>query len=158
MVKGFLTVQQHHFDHGADNDSDPAGWNRASYNHHPCDDFEPLPDTSSDYRQAAIHHLQLMYRVDEYVSAASDARFAIIVVAIVLGWPSTRGWTVPEIAEQLGVSTVTISRACARFREMAGLYSAGGVRFIRPGAGSNGGDKPVAERRQYFLEPALIAR
>jgi hypothetical protein len=85
-----------------------------------------------------------MWDVDEYLTAAQDARFAAIVVAIVLGWPSTRGLTVPEIARQLGVSTPTITRACTRFREMAGLgVCAGGVRFIRPGAGSSNGDKPA---------------
>ena len=122
--------------------NDPATWDRASYNHHPCDDFEPLPDVSNPYRQAAIAYLQLMFAVDEFITAAPDARFAVIAVAIVLGWPSTRGLTVPEIAEQLGVSASTITRNCARFREMAGL--AGGVRFIRPGAGSSNGDKPAA--------------
>jgi hypothetical protein len=121
-----------------DSDGDPAGWNRASYNHHPCDDFEPLPDTSSDYRQAALYHLKIMLAVDRYLETAPDARLAVIAVAVVLGWPSTRGLTVTEIADQLGISTSTIARACTRFREMAGLgvSAGGGVRFIRPGAGS----------------------
>ena len=34
---------------------------------------------------------------------------------------ATRGLSVPVIAEQLGVSTSTITRACARFRELSGL-------------------------------------
>jgi hypothetical protein len=130
----------HHFDRGADSDVDPASWNRASYNHHPRDDFEPLPDAANDYRQAAVH-LQLMFAVDEFVTAAPDARVA--VVAVVLGWPSARGLSVRNIAGQLGCSQTTITQACARFREMSGRDSSGGVRFIRPGAGSNG-DKPAA--------------
>jgi hypothetical protein len=34
----------HHRDRGPDNETfnDPGDWNRASYNHHPCDDFEPF--------------------------------------------------------------------------------------------------------------------
>jgi hypothetical protein len=122
-----------------------GGWNKASYDHRPCDDFEPLPDVSNPYRQAAIFHLQIMFAVDEFITAAKDARFAAIVVAVVLGWPSTRGLTVTEIAEQIGCTPATIARACARFREMSGLRvsATGGVRFIRPGAGSNG-DKPPA--------------
>ena len=139
----------HHFHEpaGSNDFDDPASWDRASYNHHPCDDFEPLPDTSSDYRQAALYHLQLMYAVDEFITAAPDARVAVVAVAVVLGWPSTRNLTAPEIAEQLGVSTSTMGRACARFREMAGLgvTAGGGVRFIGNGAGSNG-HKPAAVR------------
>jgi hypothetical protein len=127
---------------------DPVGWNRASY----TPDFlaelgEPLAEPVNGYRQAAIYHLRLMYACDEFLAAASHARLAVIVVAVVLGWPSTRGLTVPEIAKQLGISTSTITRACARFREMAGLgVPAGGVRFLRPGAGSSNGDKPAAVR------------
>jgi hypothetical protein len=144
VVKGSLTVQ-HHFDRGLDSETfnDPGGWDRASYNHHPCDDFEPLPDIPNPYREASLAYLKLMWDVDEYLAEAKDARFAVIVVAIVLGWPSTRGLTVTEIADQIECSPATISRACARFREMAGLAAGGGVRFIRPGAGSNG-DKPAA--------------
>jgi hypothetical protein len=47
---------------------------------HPCDDFEPLPDAPNDYRQAAIYHLQLMFAVDEFITAATDARVAVVAV------------------------------------------------------------------------------
>jgi hypothetical protein len=94
------------------------------YNHHPCDDLEPLPDIPNPYREAALRHLALIYVVDDYITSAKDARFAVIVVAITLGWPSTRGMTAPEIASQIGCSPLTITRACARFREMAGLAGA----------------------------------
>jgi hypothetical protein len=137
----------HHRDGGSDNDfNDPATWNKASCSPDLLDEIEPLPDPVNGYRQAAIYHLQLMFVVDDFVTAAEDARLAVVACAICLGWPSTRGMTVPEIASQLGVSTSTMGRACARFREMAGLGSAGGVRFIRPGAGSSNGDKPAAGR------------
>jgi Homeodomain-like domain len=130
---------------GSNESNDPANWDRASYKHHPCDDFEPLPDAPNDYRAAALYHLQLMYAVDEFIMAAEDARAAIVAVAVVLGWPSTRGWTVPEIAEQLGVSASTITRACDRFREMSGL-PAGGFRLDHLGAGFWNGDKTPAVR------------
>jgi hypothetical protein len=74
---------------------------------------------------------------------ARNARFAVIVIAIVLGWPSARGFTLSGIADQWGVSVLTISRACARFREMAGLNSAG---ELRPGAGSLGDKSAVIAR------------
>ena len=103
--------------------------NRASYTPDLFAELgEPLPDVVNGYRAAALAWLKIMFAVDEFILAAEDARLAVVAVAVVLGWPSTRGLTVPEIAEQLGVSTSTITRACARFREMAGLDSAGGVR------------------------------
>jgi hypothetical protein len=48
--------------------------------------MEPLSDEPNSYRAAALHHLGLMYSVDEFITAAKDARLAVIVVAIVLGW------------------------------------------------------------------------
>jgi hypothetical protein len=124
----------HHRDCGADNDfssSDPAGWDRASYSAHPIDSMEPLSDEPNGYRAAALYHLQLMHAVDEFVTAAPDARLAVVAVAVVLGWPSARGLTVPEIAEQLSVSTSTIARACARFKTTAGLAAGGRCSLYR---------------------------
>ena len=50
----------------------------------------------------------------------------------------------------------------ARFKTLAGLGvpAGGGVRFIRPGAGSLNGDKPAAVQSVGNIpqEPALIAR
>jgi hypothetical protein len=109
MVKDSLTVQ-HHFDRGSDNDTfnDPSDWRRASYESHPVDSMEPLPDIPNPYREAALHHMRLMYACDEFITAAPDARLAVVAVAVVLGWPSTRGLSIGNIADQLGVSVVTI--------------------------------------------------
>jgi len=128
------------------NDSiDPAGWNRASYTPDLLAELgEPLPDIPNSYQQAAIYHLQLMYAVDEFLTAATDSRLAVVAVAIALGWPSTKGLTLGNVADQLGCSLSTLTRSIARFKAMAGLglNSAGGV---RPGAGSND-DKSAAVR------------
>ena len=142
---------------GSSDTNDRAQWDRASYSAHPIDSIEPIDLAPNGYRSAALAYLKLMWTVDEYLAAAADARFAVIVVAIVLGWPSTRGLTVTEIAGQIGCSPVTITRACARFKTMAGLDSGGG---IRPGAGSLNGDKPAAVQSVGNIpqEPALIAR
>ena len=59
----------------------------------------PPPQTAIG--PAALHHLGIMYAVDDFITAAPDARVAVVAVAVVLGWPSTRGLTVPEIADQL---------------------------------------------------------
>jgi hypothetical protein len=125
-------MNHHHFDRGSDNDfnsSDPAGWDRASYNHHPCDDFEPLPDIPNPYREAAIYHLQIMLACDEFVTGAQDARLAVVSVAVVLGWPSTRDLTLGNIADQLGCSLSTLSRSITQFKTLAGLDSASGEKL-----------------------------
>jgi hypothetical protein len=136
----------HHRDRGSDNDSDgdPARWNRASYSAHPIDSMEPLSDEPNPYRQAAIYHMRLMYVVDDFVTGAEDSRLAIVAVAVVFGWPSARGLSITNIADQLGCSPSTLTRSIARFKAMAGLGASAGD--IRPGAGSLNGDKPAAVR------------
>jgi hypothetical protein len=111
----------HHFHEpaGSNDFDDPATWDRASYTAHPIDEIEPLPDTSSDYRQAAIFHLRLMYAVDDFVTAAPDSRVAVVAVAVVLGWPSARGLSVGNIADQFGCSPSTLTRSIARFKTLA---------------------------------------
>jgi hypothetical protein len=129
VVNDSLTVQ-HHFDRGSDSETfnDPGEWAKASYNHHQCDDFEPLPDAPNDYRAAALYHLQLMYAVDDFITAATDSRLAVVAVAVALGWPSARGLSVGNVADQLGCSLSTLTRSIARFKTLAGLNS------LRPGA------------------------
>jgi len=104
--------------------------------------MEPLPDEPNPYREAALHFLGILYAVDEFITAAPDARVA---VAVTLGWPSARGLSIDNTSGQLGCTTATLTRSIARFKTLAGLGvpAGGGVRFIRPGAGSNG-DKPAA--------------
>jgi hypothetical protein len=76
------------------------------------------------------------------VQVATDARVAVVAVAVVLGWPSARGLSVGNIADQLGCSPSTLTRSITRFKTLAGLgVSAAGVRYVGDGAGSNG-DKP----------------
>jgi hypothetical protein len=97
---------------GFNETNDPATWDAASYSVHPVDSLEPLPDVVSDYREAALHFCRIMFCVDEFITTAPDARFAVIVVAVALDWPSVRGMTAASIAEQLGCSPATITRAC----------------------------------------------
>ena len=120
---------------------DPAGWDRASYSAHPIDSMEPLSDEPNGYRSAALYHMRIMWVIDDFITGAPDARLAVVAVAVVLGWPSARGLTLGNIADQLGCSPSTLTRCIARFREMAGLSSGG---QLRPGAGSLNGDKPPA--------------
>jgi hypothetical protein len=91
------------------------------------------------------------------LTAATDARVAVVAVAVVFGWPSARGLSIANIADQLECSPSTMTRCIARFKTLAGLNSAGG---IRPGAGSSNGDKPAAVQSVGNIpqETALIAR
>ena len=65
--------------------------------------------------------------------------------------------SIANIADQLECSPSTLTRSIARFKTLAWLNSAGG---IRPGAGSSNGDKPAAVQSVGNIpeEPALIAR
>ena len=127
---------------GSDDFNDPGGWDKGCYKSHPVDSMEPLSDERNGYRAAAICHMRLMWAVDDFVSTAAGARLAVNAVGITLGWPSTRGWTVPAIAAQIGCSPATISRACARFREISGLPAAG-FQYDGPGAGFNNSEAPA---------------
>ena len=107
---------------------------------------EPLPEAVNGYRAAALAWLNAMIAVDEFILAAPDARLAVVSVAICLGWPSTRGLTVPEIAEQLGVSTSTITRLALGSAKWPGSIPPAAFNSVPPGAGSSNGDKPAAVR------------
>jgi hypothetical protein len=88
MAKRIASTVKHHFrDYaGSNNDSiDPAEWCSASYNRHPCDDFEPLSDEPNSYRVAALRFLGIMYAIDRYMETAPDARAAVVAVSIALG-------------------------------------------------------------------------
>jgi hypothetical protein len=62
-------------------------------------------------------------------------------VAIVLGWPSARGLSISNIADQVGCTTAALTRSIARFNGLAGLgLSAGDARPI----GVSNDDKPAA--------------
>jgi hypothetical protein len=53
---------------------DPSDWNCASYNAHPIDSIEPLPDHSSSYRDAALECMKILRSVDVFMSHRSAAR------------------------------------------------------------------------------------
>ena len=146
MVNG-KPAMQHHIDRGSDSDfCDPSDWTRASYSAHPIDEIEPIDLTPNGYRAAALAYLKVMLAVDEFVMMAPDARVAVVAVAVVLGWPSARGLSISNIANQLGCTPAALTRSIARFKTLAGLDSDGSIQRIRPGAGSSNSDKPAAAR------------
>ena len=70
---------------------DPADWNLASYNAHPVDSIEPLPDHSSSYRDAALECMKILSSVDWFMSRATDPRLAWTTVSHTIGLASTHG-------------------------------------------------------------------
>jgi hypothetical protein len=114
---------------GAKTDSsDPADWNRASYLAHPVDVLEPLTINPSDYREAALHFVRIMFCVDTFIAASRDARLASIQVSIALGWPSTRGKTETSIAAELDITKQALSRGVAKFLRMTRIEPAFGLK------------------------------
>src|SRR5258708_33214105 len=70
---------------------DPADWNAASYNAHPIDSIEPLPDHHSEYRDAALECMKTLRTVDVFMSRSTDPRLACVAVASAIGLNSTAG-------------------------------------------------------------------
>jgi hypothetical protein len=126
--------------------NDPAEWCSASYERHPCEDIEPLPEPVNEFRSAAKTYLRTLQAVDEFLSASTDAKLAWITVAVVFKLTSVRGFSVDYIAEQIGCSVQALTRSIARFRAMSGLDSDGAIQQrVRPDSGASG-DKPAAIR------------
>ena len=108
------------------------------------------------YRQAALTFLHVMATIDGFILAAPDAWIAFVVVAIALRWPSVRGLSIDNVASQLDCTPVALTRSIARFKAMAGLDSAGGVRFIRPGRRRQAGfDSGVASDGCKLNKPVI---
>src|SRR5271166_843408 len=108
--------------------NDPADWNLCAYEHHPCDDLEPIDTSSNEYREISIRFLRVMLMADTYVMGARDARKAWIEISLALGLISTRGMTETEIAETLSITRQAVSRGVARFLRMSGLPPAFGLK------------------------------
>jgi hypothetical protein len=107
---------------------DPADWNAASYNAHPIDSIEPLPDHHSEYRDAALECMKILRSVDAFMSRTADARLAWTAVSSAIGLTSTNKLTEAEIARQIGVSELRVRRAVTKFTRLADIDSSGGLR------------------------------
>ena len=106
---------------------DPADWNAASYNAHPIDSIEPLPDHSSSYRDAALECMKILRSVDAFMSRATDPRLAWVAISCTLELTSTSKLTEAEIARQIGVSEHRLRRAMNKFTKLANLDPARGL-------------------------------
>jgi hypothetical protein len=104
---------------------DPASWNAASYNAHPIDSIEPLPDRSSLYRDEALRCMRILRSVDRCMSRAKDPRLCWTIVSIAIGLDSTAGLSETQICRQPDLSDQSLHRATARFAKLANLDPAG---------------------------------
>jgi len=112
----------------------------ASYEHHPVDDLESLDDDSNAYRATALECLNVLLEVDEFMSSSKDGVRDWVSVSIVLGLPSTRGLSSPQIAGQFGCTEKALNASTARFLRLAGLDPAGDL--------GNGNPDRMAARKQ----------
>ena len=115
---------------------DPADWNAASYNAHPIDSIEPLPDHHSEYRDAALECMKILRSVDVFMSRSTDPRLAWVAVASAIGLNSTAGLSQAQIGRQLGVTEQSVRRSVGNFVRSANLDSFGGLRQPRCNGGS----------------------
>jgi len=126
---------------------DPADWNAASYNAHPIDSIEPLPDHHTAYRDAALECMKILRSVDAFMSQERDTRLAWIAVSCTLELTSTSKLTETEIARQIDVSELRVRRAVTKFTRLANLDPAGGLRPL----GRSNGDPALKENGQRGL-------
>lgn len=108
--------------------NDPADWHCVATWHTAIDELEPPPDTSSEFREASQKLMRVLYCLDTFVSSSRDARLAHIQISIALGLYSTRGRTVGDIADEIGITKQALSRGVAKFLRMTGLPSAFGLK------------------------------
>jgi hypothetical protein len=136
VIKAFAHLGMEYFNESEF--QDPADWNAASYNAHPIDSIEPLPDHHSEYRDAALECMKILRSVDAFMSRTADARLAWTAVSSAIGLTSTSKLTEAEIARQIGVSELRVRRAVTKFTRLADIDSAGGLRALGQ-IRSNGG-------------------
>jgi hypothetical protein len=109
---------------------DPADWNAASYNAHPIDSIEPLPDHHTGYRDAALECMKILRSVDAFMSQERDPRLAWVAISCTLELTSTSKLTEAEIARQIGVFELRVRRAVTKFTRLADIDSSGGLRAL----------------------------
>jgi hypothetical protein len=138
VIKAFWLTPAMDFSFDEPEFLDPADWNAASYNAHPIDSIEPLPDHHTAYRYAALECMKILRSVDVFMSRATDPRLAWVAISCTLELTSTSKLTETEIARQLGVSEHRLHRAMNKFTRLANLDPAGGLRPLGQ-IRSNGG-------------------
>ena len=94
--------------------ADAADW--AVYTRLPIDDLEPRCEVANSYRAAARCYLDLLFRLDDFMVSADDARLAWTVVGIAFQLNSVRHMSVPEIAAAIGVREKALKRAVESFK------------------------------------------
>ena len=115
-------------EHDSESHNDPASWNKSSYEAHPVDSMEPLPENTDAYREASRKFLRVFLACDTHMCSSGDARLAWVQISIACGLHSTRGRTETAVAEEIGITKQALSRGVAKFLRMSGLDPAFGLK------------------------------
>lgn len=101
--------------------SDPAGWNLASYHHHPMDDMEPLEDQDpmEEYKLA----LEFSARILHLVNQSEDPKRTTYELFFAIGRDAELGITETQIAKRYGISKQAFSKGVGECRKLLGLPS-----------------------------------
>ena len=109
--------------------NDCADWHRAATWHTPVDELEPLPANPSEYREAAVRLIRgscIVWTPSSVAPATPGLRISRFQSRWALC--STRGRTVTDIAEEIGITKQALSRGVAKFLRMAQIEPAFGLK------------------------------
>lgn len=106
--------------HDPDGFNDPASWDRASYSPDYAAFEGPAEVEPNEYRECALHFLELLHAVDEFMSRGAQSR-KWIAVSMALGLRSTRGRTETSIAIEWGVTRAAVSKDVVMVLRLAHL-------------------------------------
>ena len=110
--------------------NDAADFDLASYEHHPVEDLEPLPEwpSGTELRRACIKLMCVLESIDTFMNSGHAVPTRWIQVSIALGLHSTAGMTETEIAGKLGISRQAVSRGTVQFLRMVQLPPSFGLK------------------------------
>ena len=103
MVNAFFAMRHFHEPAGFNDSNDPTTWGSRIIRTPPMRGFvADRPCVRTGIGQPRFTFAASCTSVDGFLEAAHDARLGIVAVAVVMGWPSARGLSIGNIADQLG--------------------------------------------------------
>jgi hypothetical protein len=81
-----------------------------SYEHHPVEDLEPLPE--SEYREMAIRCLAMMRAMRDHIRGARSLDVGLTAVEIAMGWHDK---SIAFLADKLRIERATLSASARIF-------------------------------------------
>jgi hypothetical protein len=106
--------------------NDAAEWSRSATDETAVDILEPLHFAANSYREASLANLRVLLAIDQFVSAASDARLSWVSVGFVLQLESVRGLSKVDACRQMKITERRLECSIARFRKVVGIAAGDG--------------------------------